>query len=58
MPMTGRPSKASSGKPWFFIQLRWMKPSLSAGPNQAAERNFSLSDLDISLILLLAWPML
>jgi hypothetical protein len=24
--------------PWFFIQLRYMKPFLSAVPNQAAER--------------------
>ena len=39
MPMTGRPSKTSSGSPWFRIQLRWMKPSLSALPNQAADRS-------------------
>ncbi len=32
MPITGRPSKASSGRPWFFIQLRWMKPSRSSLP--------------------------
>ena len=23
MPITGRPSNRSAGKPWFFIQLRW-----------------------------------
>ena len=39
MPMTGRPSKTSSGSPWLRIQLRWMKPSLSALPNQAADRS-------------------
>src|SRR5206468_4941651 len=38
MPITGRPSKTWSGRPWFFIQLRWMKPSRSAGPNHAALR--------------------
>ena len=43
MPMTGRPSKRWSGKPWFFIQLRWMKPSLSWPPNQAALRRLLLS---------------
>jgi hypothetical protein len=25
--------------PWFFIQLRYMKPFLSAVPNQAADRS-------------------
>ena len=35
MPITGRPSKASSGKPEFFIQLRWMKASFETPPNQA-----------------------
>ena len=39
MPMTGRPSNTSSGSPWLRIQLRWMKPSLSALPNQAADRS-------------------
>jgi hypothetical protein len=38
MPITGRPSKASLGRPWFFIHERWMKPSLSNLPNQALER--------------------
>src|SRR6187200_3598144 len=38
MPITGRPSKTSAGSPWFRIQLRWMKPSLSCLPNQAADR--------------------
>ncbi len=32
MPMTGRPSNTSAGRPWLFIQLRWMKPSLLRGP--------------------------
>ena len=32
MPMIGRPSKTWSGRPWFFIQLRWANPSLSALP--------------------------
>jgi hypothetical protein len=40
MSMIGRPSKASSGRPPFFIQERWMKPSLSCLPNQACERSF------------------
>src|SRR5262245_45955211 len=38
MPTTGRPSKTSAGSPWFLIQLRWMNPSLSCFPNQAADR--------------------
>ncbi|MBO67470.1 MAG: hypothetical protein CL398_04080, partial [Acidiferrobacteraceae bacterium] len=38
IPMTGRPSNWSSGRPWFFIQLRWLKPSLSAFPNHAELR--------------------
>ncbi len=40
IPITGRPSKVSSGRPWFFIQLRWMKPSRVAPPNQCCERSF------------------
>ena len=43
MPITGRPSNRSAGKPWFFIQLRCMKPSLSGWPNQAVLRNGFLS---------------
>ena len=39
MPMTGRPSNTSAGRPWFFIQLRCMKPSRSCAPNHAALRN-------------------
>ena len=39
MPITGRPSNESAGIPWFFIQLRCRKPSLSALPNQACERS-------------------
>src|SRR5260370_37357416 len=39
MPMTGRPSKRSPGNPWFFIQLRWPNPSLSALPNHSVLRN-------------------
>jgi hypothetical protein len=38
MPMMGLPWNSWSGMPWFFIQLRYMKPFLSALPNQAAER--------------------
>ncbi len=40
MPTIGRPSNSWSGMPWFFIQLRYMKPFLSAEPNHSAERNF------------------
>src|SRR6218665_2197088 len=39
MPMIGRPSNAWSGMPWFFIQLRCMKPFLSALPNHSVERS-------------------
>src|SRR5450830_1669972 len=39
MPMIGRPSNSWSGMPWFFIQLRYMKPFLSAVPNHWAERS-------------------
>ena len=39
MPITGRPSKASSGRPEFFIQERWMNASLLSPPNQACERS-------------------
>src|SRR6185295_8496971 len=39
MPITGLPWNSWSGRPWFFIQLRYMKPFLSALPNQAAERS-------------------
>ncbi|RST54586.1 DUF2992 family protein [Variovorax sp. DXTD-1] len=28
--------------PWFFIQLRYMKPFLSAEPNHSVERSFFL----------------
>ena len=31
------------GRPWFFIQLRWMKPSRSAWPNQWLLRRRLLS---------------
>src|SRR5690349_20360475 len=37
MPMTGLPRNSWSGIPWFFIQLRYMKPFLSAVPNHAAD---------------------
>src|SRR5262249_14541694 len=40
MPMTGRPSKRSAGRPWFFIQLRCMKAFLPGPPNHALERSF------------------
>jgi hypothetical protein len=32
MPITGRPSNTSSGRPWLFIQLRWINPSRSSFP--------------------------
>ena len=32
IPIIGLSSKAWSGKPWFFIQDRWMKPSRSLFP--------------------------
>ena len=38
IPMTGRPSKTSRGRP-RPSQLRWMNPSLSRLPNQALDRN-------------------
>src|ERR1700692_3671416 len=50
MPITGRPSNRSSGKPWFRIQLRCMNPSLSDRPNHAEERNFFPS-LNIEVVL-------
>ncbi|MDT4855057.1 hypothetical protein FQZ97_893950 [compost metagenome] len=40
MPTMGRPSNSWSGMPWFFIQLRYMKPFLSAEPNHSVERSF------------------
>src|SRR3990167_2169549 len=42
MPMMGRPSNSWSGMPWFFIQLRYMKPFLSAVPNHSVERSLRL----------------
>ena len=39
MPMIGLPWNSWSGMPWFFIQLRYMKPCLSAVPNHWAERS-------------------
>ena len=33
MPMMGLPWNSWSGIPWFFIQLRYMKPFLSCVPN-------------------------
>ena len=44
MPMTGRPSKRWSTRPWFFIQLRYMKPFLSTVPNHAADRSLRGED--------------
>src|ERR1700733_12786582 len=38
IPITGRPSNTSPGNPWFRIQLRCPKPSLSILPNHSAER--------------------
>src|SRR5439155_25922756 len=42
MPMIGLPWNSWSGMPWFFIQLRYMKPFLSWVPNHAAERSSGL----------------
>jgi hypothetical protein len=39
IPMTGRPSNRSCGHPWFFIQLRWPKPSRSFFPHQPRLRS-------------------
>jgi hypothetical protein len=36
MPITGRPTKRSLGRPWFLSQLRWPKPLWSSSANQAA----------------------
>ena len=47
MPMIGLPWNSWSGMPWFFIQLRYMKPFLSAVPNHWAERRGRLAS-DIS----------
>ncbi len=49
MPMTGLPWNSWSGMPWFFIQLRYMKPFLSAVPNQAADRSLT-GGCDIGLL--------
>jgi hypothetical protein len=43
MPMTGRPSKASSVKPCAFIQDRYMKAFFPDPPNQSCERSFFIS---------------
>ena len=48
MPMIGLPWNSWSGMPWFFIQLRYMKPFLSAVPNQSADR--SLRAMDMALM--------
>ena len=45
MPMMGLPWNSWSGMPWFFIQLRYMKPFLSAVPNHSAERSFLRSGM-------------
>ena len=42
IPMMGLPSNSWSGMPWFFIQLRCMKPFLSAEPNHCAERSLEV----------------
>ena len=39
MPITGLPSNISGGAPWFFIQARYIKPSLPLRPNQFWLRN-------------------
>src|SRR5580698_10800277 len=43
MPMIGLPWNSWSGMPWFFIQLRYMNPFLSAVPNHWAERSGRLA---------------
>src|SRR5450830_1245508 len=51
MPMMGLPWNSWSGMPWFFIQLRYMKPFLSCEPNHSAERRatfFFVSDMPFS----------
>src|SRR5262249_7206666 len=40
MPIMGRPSNRSCGQPWFFIQLRYTKPSRSRRPYHSWERSF------------------
>src|SRR3954451_2514895 len=45
IPMIGRPSKIPSGRP-RPTQLRWMNPSLSGGPNHAADRYFRFVSSD------------
>src|SRR5882757_9969062 len=43
--------------PWFFIQLRYMKPFLSAAPNHWAERSGRFaSDIDFSLTVAMCLP--
>src|SRR6218665_924773 len=46
MPMIGRPSNAWSGMPWVFIQLRCMKPFLSALPNHSVARRLRCGGVD------------
>src|SRR3954453_7274100 len=48
LPITGRPSKMPSGNP-RPTQLRWMKPSLSGGPNHALDRYLRFCSSDIFL---------
>src|SRR5450830_1230060 len=53
MPMMGLPWNSWSGMPWFFIQLRYMKPFLSCVPNHSAERSFTfffVSDMHSSML--------
>src|SRR5437764_12644502 len=53
MPMIGLPWNSWSGMPWFFIQLRYMKPFLSWVPNHAADRRvgfFLVSDMRSSIV--------
>src|SRR5450759_1464106 len=43
IPMTGRPSNTSFGKPCAFIHERWMNPFLPGSPNHSALRKRGLS---------------
>jgi hypothetical protein len=51
MPMTGLPWNSWSGMPWFFIQLRYMKPFLSWVPNHSAERSLTLLRFGSSVVM-------
>ena len=46
MPIIGLPWNSWSGMPWFFIQLRYMNPFLSAVPNHSADLSLT-GDFDM-----------